>query len=152
MTDPSAWIRLKAGGTQVRLARMLLIPTHLGPSAIHGLGVFTSHAVPAGTPVWRFEPGWDQAIDPATARDWPAAVRDFLDFYAYREAESGRYVLNGDHGRHMNHAAIPTTGAPGGVDHPAFTVALRDLAAGEELTCNYRMFDADAERKLGPAS
>ena len=29
------------------------------------------------------------------------------------------------------------------------TEALRDIAAGEEITCNYFDFDADAARKLG---
>jgi SET domain-containing protein len=29
------------------------------------------------------------------------------------------------------------------------TVALRDLAAGEELTCDYHAFDAEAPAKLG---
>jgi len=28
-------------------------------------------------------------------------------------------------------------------------VALRDIAAGEEITCNYFEFDADAPGKLG---
>jgi SET domain-containing protein len=28
------------------------------------------------------------------------------------------------------------------------TCALRDIAAGEELTCDYRAFDAEAEAKL----
>jgi len=28
-------------------------------------------------------------------------------------------------------------------------LALRDLAAGEELTCDYRTFDADWREKLG---
>ena len=50
----------------------------------------------------------------------------------------------------MNHSDTPNTGAPPADPAEAvMTIALRDLAAGEELTCNYFTFDADAPRKLG---
>ena len=32
---------------------------------------------------------------------------------------------------------------------PVVTVALRDIAPGEEITCNYYAYDADADWKLG---
>ena len=32
---------------------------------------------------------------------------------------------------------------------PVVTVALRDIAAGEEITCNYLDYDADTAWKLG---
>jgi len=59
-------------------------------------------------------------------------------------------MLNGDLTIFMNHAADPNTGAPPGVARPAFTVALRHIAAGEEMTCDYYAFDGAAEKKLGP--
>ena len=51
--------------------------------------------------------------------------------------------------------ATPTaiaTAAPPETANPVTTVALHDIAAGEEITCDYFSFDADAPRKLGRAS
>ena len=45
--------------------------------------------------------------------------------------------------RHMNHAAEPNVLSLSDRD-----VAARDIAAGEELTCDYRTFDLDATAKL----
>ena len=51
-------------------------------------------------------------------------------------------TLCGDHAKHMNHSDDPNL-----LDLET-NVAARDIAAGEELTCNYYIFDLDASRKL----
>jgi hypothetical protein len=51
----------------------------------------------------------------------------------------------------MNHDPRPNTGAPADAREPVTTVALRDIAAGEELTCDYAAFDAVAAAKLSSA-
>jgi uncharacterized protein len=130
---------------------MLLIPTRAGPSAIHGLGLFTDAPVAAGAPVWRFEPGFDQAFTPAQFDALPAPAREYLRHYAFRDGRDGAWVLSGDHSRFMNHDPRPNTGAPAGAGEPVTTVALRDIAAGEELTCDYFAFDAEAAAKLSGA-
>ena len=130
---------------------MLLIPVQLAPSPVHGLGVFTVHPVPAGTPIWRFEAGFDQELGSAEFAALSVPARDFMRHYAYLDATSHRWVLNGDHGRFMNHSDRPNTGASGSADPPSGgfqTVALVDLPAGAELTCDYRAFDGDAVWKL----
>jgi SET domain-containing protein len=128
---------------------MLLIRTRVAPSRIHGLGLFTVHAVPAGTPVWRLVPGFDRVYRAAEVAAWPAPAREFVEWFGYRRAEDGAWVLSGDHACFMNHAVSPNTGTPPGQPGALVTVALRDLAAGEELTCDYFAFDAEAARKLG---
>ena len=57
----------------------------------------------------------------------------------------GRKVITlcGDHSKHMNHAGAPNILSAGEHD-----VAARDIASGEELTCNYYDFDLDADVKL----
>lgn len=40
-------------------------------------------------------------------------------------------------------------GTEGNKAPPVTTVALRDIAAGEEITCDYRAYDADTAWKLG---
>lgn len=130
---------------------MLLIPTRVAPSRIHGLGLFTLEFVPAGTPVWRFEPGFDHAFSPAAVEALPEPARRHVQWFGYRRAADGCWVLSGDHACFMNHATPPNTGTPPDAPGASHTVALRDLEPGEELTCDYHAFDAEAARKLGQA-
>lgn len=129
---------------------MLLIRTRVAPSRIQGLGLFTVEAVPAGAPVWRFQPGFDRALTPPEVSALPAPAREYVERYGYRRLSDGVWILSGDHACFMNHAVPPNTGMPPGQPGALCTVALRDLAAGEELTCDYFAFDADAARKLTP--
>ena len=131
---------------------MLLIRTQVRPSAIHGLGLFTVAAVVRGTPIWRFEPGFDRVFEPAQLAALPSLVRDHLAWFAYVRLMDGARVLSGDHCCFMNHATSPNTGMPPHADADGHTVALRDIAAGEELTCDYFAFDAEAAAKLAPVS
>lgn len=130
----------------------MLIPVRVAPSRIHGLGLFAVEAIPAGTPVWRFQPGFDQMFSPAAFAALPAPAQAHLRWFGFVRAEDGGWVLSRDHACFMNHSASPNTGAAGAGGGEVMTVALRDLAAGEELTCDYRTFDAAAAQKLGEAA
>ncbi len=130
---------------------MLLIPTDLAPSHIHGLGVFTRQPVAAGTEIWRFQAGFDTTFLVEDLQELPEPAREFLRHYAYLDRTTGQFVLNADHGRFMNHSATPTTGIDPRIGNAAgdpVTVALADLPAGTELTCDYRSFDGDVAWKL----
>ena len=127
---------------------MLLVKTHLAPSPIHGQGLFASAAIPAGTPLWRFEPGFDQAISPARFAALPPLTQQHIRWFAYLNPPDRHYILSGDFCCFMNHSAQPNTGAPAGVQSPVTTIALRAIAPGEELTCDYFAFDAEAASKL----
>lgn len=129
---------------------MILVRVQVRPSTIHGLGLFATEFIPAGTPVWRLQPGFDHLFRPEDAASLPAPSREHLRWFGYVRPEDGFIVLSGDHACFMNHQPHPNTGADPKVFHPACTVALRDIAAGEELTCDYLAFDADAGRKLTP--
>ena len=132
------------------LRGMLLIPARVQPSAIHGLGVFAAAFVPRGTPIWRFEPGFDRAFTPAQFAALPELAQAHLRQHAYPDLPAGNWILSGDLTIFMNHASPPNTGAPPDAPLPLTTVALRDIAAGEELTCDYYAFDGAAVAKLGP--
>lgn len=125
---------------------MILVPVRVGPSPIHGLGLFVSEAVPRGTPVWRFESGFDQEFSPEQVAAFPPSVQAHIRWFGWVNRTHGRWVLSGDHACFMNHAAPPNTGAQVGEDD---TVTLEDLPAGTELTCDYWAFDGAAEEKLG---
>jgi SET domain-containing protein len=128
---------------------MMLIPTRVLPSGIHGLGLFAVEGVRRGAAIWRFEPGFDQVFSPAQLAVLPPEAQRHLRWFAFQDAGGG-WVLSGDHACFMNHSPAPNTGAPPNANAPTVTTALRDIAAGEELTCDYFAFDAEARGKLGP--
>ena len=134
---------------------MMLVPTRVRPSAIHGMGLFALDAIPAGTPIWRFEPGFDREFSPREFAALSAEAQKHLRWFAYVDRTTGGWILSGDHTCFMNHAPTPNTGVGGGAESTAtgavVTVALRAISAGEELTCDYRAFDAEADAKLGTA-
>lgn len=116
---------------------MLRIPTRVGPSPIHGLGLFAVDAVPAGTVVWRLDPGLDLVLDEVVIAALPPEARAQVDRYAYRDPVRGARVLCADDARFFNHADAANCGdSPS--EGPDVTVALRDVAPGEELTWDYR--------------
>lgn len=130
---------------------MLLIRTRVGPSSIHGLGLFSTTPIPRGTPIWRLEPGFDQRLAPEQVDALPGPACDHVHWFAWWDCDRRVWVLSGDHACFMNHADVPNTGVAGGAPD-GVTVALRDLAAGEELTCDYWAFDGKAGEKLGTAT
>jgi hypothetical protein len=129
---------------------MLLVKTRLGPSAIEGLGLFAAEPIKAGTVTWRFLPGFDQIFTAQKILEVPEAAREAIETYTYLHGASGHYIYCLDNARFMNHADEPNT-AGVHVDNAieGYDVATRDIAEGEELTCDYRLFDANFERKIG---
>ena len=118
---------------------MLRVPTVVAPSAIQGVGLFATHPIPAGTVIWEFTPDVDWRIPVEEFELFPQPYRSWLLRYVYREP-TGCYVLCGDNGKFMNHSFEPNCDD---VDGP-YTVAKRDIETGEELTCDYRLFDLDS--------
>lgn len=96
-----------------------------------GYGVFATCPIPAGTVVWAHDE-LDQVLTPAQVDALPAALRQQVERYAYVDADGNR-VLCWDHGRFMNHSCDPTTTSIG----TAIEIARRNIAAGEQLTCEY---------------
>lgn len=127
----------------------MLVKTYIAPSTIHGMGLFATEPIPEGTPFWRFEPDFDRVISPKRLAALPELTQQHVRWFAYMDEREGGYVLSGDFCCFMNHSTNPSTGAPASAQPPVTTVALRDIAVGEELTCNYFAFDAEAANKLG---
>jgi hypothetical protein len=67
-----------------------------------------------------------------------------MDIHAFVSIVDGTYVLCSDNAKFMNHSDEPNVDS-GGVTED---VALRDIQPGEELTCDYRLFDAGSTGKL----
>ncbi|HEX9887561.1 MAG TPA: SET domain-containing protein [Longimicrobiales bacterium] len=117
---------------------MFRVPTYLAPSPIEGIGVFTPLPIAAGTLLWEITTGVDWEMTPAELDGFPEPYQTSLRRWCY-ENERGLFVLCGDNARFMNHSFAPNCD-----DSGELTVAVRDIAPGEELTCDYRSFDRPA--------
>jgi SET domain-containing protein len=129
---------------------MLMVKTRLGLSDIAGIGLFADQDIPKGTVTWRFMADFDRLLKKAEIEGLPEPARSNLLDHTYLDPTSGLFVLCADNARFMNHADKPNTAGihePGAIE--GYDVAIRDIRAGEEMTCDYRTFDAHVDLKLG---
>jgi SET domain-containing protein len=115
---------------------MMMVETELGPSAIHGIGVFVTQRVRSGDVIWRFDSRIDRVFADEELQDMPEQLQQFLRTYSTLHRDLGLWVLCGDNGRHFNHSDTPNTRSLGiafGDD-----VAAEDIEPGTELTSDYR--------------
>ena len=127
---------------------MFIVRTSLRYSAIHGIGVFLEEPVEKGQVVWQYDPRIDVAIPQDELQGFPIAMQLYLKVYTYIEMVDNQRVmiLSADHAKHVNHSDHPNLfDTPDGRQE----IAARDIAAGEELTCNYFASDLEAAVKLG---
>jgi SET domain-containing protein len=128
---------------------MLLVKTKLNASEIHGIGLFADDFIRKDTIVWKFHPLIDLIITREQIAELAAEAREQIKKYSYRDIHSGLYVLCGDDARFFNHSENPncldTYEFP---DREGVTFACRDIAPGEELTCDYGLFDLDFDARL----
>jgi len=128
---------------------MLLVPTRLAPSAIHGFGVFAAQPIQKATPVWRFAKGLDMEFDADIVATLPAHVQTFFSQYGYLDRNAQRIILCFDDARFVNHSGMPNVATDYAQDAYGVDVALRDIAAGEELTMDYANFEQRNEAARG---
>ena len=114
---------------------MLLVKTYLEKSPIHGLGVFAGEFIRKGAKVWRFVESFDRVYSPQQFARLPKPAQEYIRNYGYRV--DGEVLLTMDHDHHMNHSEDANTHWRNG-----HIVANRDIRKGEEITNNYRLFDA----------
>jgi len=62
---------------------MLLIPTYVAASGIHGLGVYAAKKIKKGQKVWIFDPHWDHQISDQDFDGLAQVQKKFLKIYAY---------------------------------------------------------------------
>ena len=96
-----------------------------------GWGVFATRAIPRGTITWALDL-LDQRFRPGEVAAMPAHARAALDKYSYIDAR-GDHILCWDHARFFNHCCAANCLSVG----YDFELAVRDIAAGEELTDDY---------------
>lgn len=120
---------------------MLLVKTRAQASAIEGVGLFAAEPIAKGTIVWRFESGIDLVVPEERVTGLPEAAQAFFRRYAFPcPFFPGGLLLGFDNTRFVNHSAAPNLDNRG-----PETIALRDIAAGEELTTDYEELEPGFE-------
>ena len=127
---------------------MLVVRTNLGPSSIHGIGAFAGEPIRKGQVVWQFDPRIDLRFPLSDLSNFPPAVQEHFVTRCYVEMFQGQkvMVICSDNAQYVNHSTDPNLvdSEDGHVE-----IAARDIAVGEELTCNYYISDLAVFEKLG---
>lgn len=112
---------------------MLLVKTRVLASPIEGVGLFADEPIAKGAVVWRFEPDIDLVVPEARVAALPEAARAFFSRYAFPcSFFPGGLLLGFDNTRFVNHSTTPNLDNKG-----PETIALHDIAQGQELTTDY---------------
>ncbi|MEK7560251.1 MAG: SET domain-containing protein [Patescibacteria group bacterium] len=123
---------------------MLLVKTKLGPSKIHGIGLFADEFIPKNTPIWKFSPGLDIKLTERELAKLPQNAQYFIQHYCYHSIVDKKYVILFDDARFFNHSSNPNVISMDIPDDPeGMEIALRDIQPSEELLCDCREFDTD---------
>ena len=118
---------------------MMLVRSRVAASPIEGLGVYADEFIPSSTLVWQLNRDFVATFKRAELEQFPPHIREFVEKYSFPDSEDESLLyVELDNGRFMNHSETPNT------DFTAFNngYALRDIEAGEEITCNYYEFDS----------
>lgn len=102
-----------------------------------GVGVVTTHHIPAGTAVYQTD-ALDLRLAPNDPRLTDPALAEHIECYSYLDPDGTRVVC-WDTAKYVNHACTPNTLTTG----YGFQVALRDLEPGEEITDDYGIYTDD---------
>jgi hypothetical protein len=104
-----------------------------------GHGVRATRRIPRGTLTWVLC-RLDRVLTEAQVEDLGPLYRAFVDRYAYVD-HLGRRILCWDAGRNVNHHCDANSRGFG----LEAQIAVRDIEAGEELTCDYGECNLEAE-------
>lgn len=104
-----------------------------------GLGVLATRPIAVGTIVFVTDE-LDRVIPSQSSLLKDRRYSQYILKYSYREP-NGDHVLSMDHAKYMNHSCDPNTlCTPWGFD-----IAVRDIPAGEELTCEYGLLNIESD-------
>lgn len=118
---------------------MMLVPTYLDRSEIHGLGVFAREFIARGVRIWELHPLLDVRLSPEEHAALPPVAYAEVEMHGFRPEANGPIYYEAMMGKYMNHSREPNT------DFTAlsFGVTTRDIQPGEELTCDYHQLVHD---------
>lgn len=121
---------------------MMLVKNYVAASNIHGLGLFAAEPIKKDSLIWLIDERVDRVYSKEEFEALPEMLKTYFRTYGYIEKVDNRYYLEVDNGKYSNHSETPNTYfSKCGLKW----YALRDIAEGEEITCNYGDFDAEWE-------
>lgn len=116
---------------------MLKVATYLDKSSINGIGIFAAEPIKRRQIVWEFNPAVDFVF---TARQWKKKLasvtphaQEALRRYSYKS--NNKFYLCNDNSQFMNHSETLNNIINNNLNDAMF--AMRKIAIGEELLCNY---------------
>lgn len=115
-----------------------MVKTKLGLSPISGIGLFANEAIKKDQIVWQFNPLIDVLLSKDEMNSLSISSKEQFLNYAYLDITIGKYLLCGDDARFFNHSDEPNCYDSN--INPEVTIANKDIAIGEEITCNYKTF------------
>ncbi len=104
-----------------------------------GYGVVATRPIPRGTVLWTLDP-LDQRMTASQVAALGETWRPTLEHFTYTNA-TGLRILCWDLARYMNHHCEPASLSPG----TNFELAVRDLAVGDAVTCDYSSLNLEAD-------
>ena len=123
----------------ILLYGMLCVKTKLLPSKIHGIGLFADQFIPQGTVTWKYHPIFDHGFTEEQIQEMTEPARAMVLWYAYFDFNLNKYILCFDDQRFINHSKKNFNI----ISTPTADTAVRDIHQGEELLCDYNMFDKE---------
>lgn len=129
---------------------MLTVETTLGPSKIHGLGLYAAQPIEKGTLVSYYNSQFDRALDFSRLAPGSEVTNKFIAKYVFKMENSS--ILFGDDARFINHALVSNLGYVYMLNSAWSSfynfIALQDIPSGTELTLNYHDFDEEHYARL----
>lgn len=107
-----------------------------------GRGVFATKPIPKGTLTY-VKDDLEVVIEPGDERLSDPKYKDLIETYSFIDRD-GKRIISWDHAKYVNHCCQCNTMSTG----YGFEIAIRDIAAGEEITDEYSMFNFPSSIEL----
>jgi hypothetical protein len=107
-----------------------------------GYGVFATKNIPEGTIVY-IKDSLEISVSPTEYILHNKEMREVIDKYSYID-ENGNRIISWDFAKYVNHCCNCNTISTG----YGFEIAIRDIAAGEQITDEYGIFNIEEEMNL----
>jgi len=122
---------------------MLLIDTILKETKNKGIGIFTNQDILKGDKIWYHDDFLVKTFSKEDINKLDDITKLFIEKYAWSE-DNETYYMSLDNERFINHSFEPNIKEDG-----KYMIAIRDIKSGEELLCDYTIFDLDSRNDLG---
>lgn len=122
---------------------MMRIKTYLDKTERGDLGLYAAQNISQGTIVWVYDEGFEKIFTDEEVNNMSILTKEYVKKYSYQKSDDKTWVLCIDDNKFLNHSDAPNL-----EDFETHSVAVVDIKKGQELTCNYYGFDAQADKKL----